>query len=300
MRVIYQAKIFIVLLFGLIFGIVLGRQSMKPAASKPSEPSAACAELENTQREMRQIGETEYQQYLALKDSPEKMQKANELLGKIMVLFLADIGTRLKAAEQTLKSPAPYVETPSAPAPTPIESAAKTPPQKPSPEAPTWKNAGTAIGAARREDEALEAMKKAEIDNLVQAIKSSTEPSQAQIASLNGVFSGEITFGEGREPWHMEFRLAAANRGEGVKGRHSLILSKGGKVFSNSSGRGDLDQYAAESAEEGSAIFIKAGGDLGYFQLYPVANLRAIVGIFYEKKGIDEFKPTGQVKLQRR
>ena len=45
-----------------------------------------------TQQSLRALSEADYQKYLVLKDSPEKLRKADELLGKIMQLVLADIG----------------------------------------------------------------------------------------------------------------------------------------------------------------------------------------------------------------
>lgn len=71
------------------------RLGMKPALV----PIPAQEELLPLQAGWAAITEAELQEYAELKDQKSKYEKADEILSKIMVLFLADLGLRMKNRE---------------------------------------------------------------------------------------------------------------------------------------------------------------------------------------------------------
>lgn len=87
----------------------------KKSAVAPPVPEGARAEF-------AQISEAELREYQQLKDEREKVGKANQILAKVMQIFIADLG--LRAADATCKIGATETATPKppeepAPAPNP-------------------------------------------------------------------------------------------------------------------------------------------------------------------------------------
>jgi hypothetical protein len=58
----------------------------------PVENSAQCENLSEAKNDLISISQNEYLEYTQIKDLKQKYEKADELLGKVMLLFLADIG----------------------------------------------------------------------------------------------------------------------------------------------------------------------------------------------------------------
>ena len=278
-----SARIFALCLAALLFGVALGYFSGNRESTLDS--------AEVTQRALRALSESDYQEYLRLKDSPEKLRKADELLGKIMQLVLADIG--LNAAKPRAASPA--LEAP---------AAASSPAAKVTLKPDTvgagrkWLEVEQKVVNGNSETEALEALKGVEIADMFQELRASQPLSSDQLRQINGRYVGEITFYDGAEPWHMEWLVQADQKNGGLSGKQDIKLSKNGKVFSHTNNDGTLKDFSA-AAGNSKAIFLKANGDSGYLQLWEANALQRLAGVYFSKETIDRFKAIGTVNLER-
>jgi len=65
--------------------------------------------LEDAKRKFEALAQVDYEDYLKLKTDAEKYKKADEILGKIMAVFIADLGIHFK--EKASVSPTPSIAT---------------------------------------------------------------------------------------------------------------------------------------------------------------------------------------------
>ena len=87
----------------LILGIFLGGTFF--AGSPIKKGSLATLKSEKVQpdndlhRKLKELHDIDIQEYLSLKEQKAQFIKANEILGKMMTIFLADLGLRVGSSE---------------------------------------------------------------------------------------------------------------------------------------------------------------------------------------------------------
>lgn len=249
---------------------------------------------------IKSISQNEYHDYLKLKDSAEKYKMADELLGKVMVLFLADLSLSLKNTPSVSAdvSLATHIESKEALKDLPKTTESKNSDVSLSLDQVSKKSIEEKLIATVSENEALKLLKDLEIKDLLPELKNNKILSQKQLNLINGKFAGVVTFDDKKEPWRIEWDVNAEIVNGKVKGKQLMTLSNSKKTFSTSRGDGELTDFSA-FAGDSSAILINSYGDDGYIQLYPFASTGKFFGNYYLKEKNYIFKKIGIVFLER-
>lgn len=251
----------------------------------------------------------DFEEYQSLKAEADKYKKAKEILGKIMTLFLVDIGLRTAKIEKANPSvptvaldskpclpPSPGQKTSHQAAVTTDNAVSKSQQMA---NARLRKRFEVSIVDAQRESEVSDSLSKLKIDDLFSELKSSRKLSEEEASLLNGRYVGEITFFNNKPlPWTIEWSLNLRKSGTNWSGPQLIILTDSkGKVFSRSRNSGILKDFSG--MQDSSAILINVYGDDGYLQVYPAPQFGKLYGNYYEKKGLDQFIQTGTAVLQK-
>ncbi len=267
--------------------------------SKASSVKIDQANVEEIQTKLKSISENEYQDYLKLKDSAEKYKKADELLGKVMVLFLADLSINLKSSTTSV---AAVVKPEVVPVENKVEASVQIEKNQPAENKPNTQSIAAAenkLIAAQTENEALKLLKSVEISDIGKDLHNTKPLSEKQLNLVNGKFIGVVTFDDkNKEPWRIEWELHAELVNGKVTGTQLITLSDSKKVFSRSRSNNLIQDFSA-FAGDSSAILINSYGDDGYIQLYPFANTGKIFGNYYLKSKDNSFKKIGIVFLDK-
>lgn len=291
--------------------------SQQETESEGSE-SPSLKELED---KIYTLYRTELQDYRKLKTMKEKYETANDILAKIMVIFLADLGLRVSQSEiqQTFSPLAEnsdyQANNKNCPPPT---TCAKCPtlkemakdegmqmvPQNYKVQGSTkekkWVKNEEELGKIKNEGDIQEFLKSVAIDNLFEELPNFKTADNNFTKSMEGVFEGSIEFDNPEEQAHQIY-LKFENivtEDTGVRGDYIIKLSKNGEPYSNSNGGGIIQSFKFSSASK-KVIFLELGGRTGYFQLY-LMNDGSFIGNFYRQQEVAEFNKIGTVKLYRK
>lgn len=285
----------------------------------PSTPDKATqVDVSELQEKIQNIHDVDMQEYLQLKDQKAQFLKANEILGKMMTIFLADLGLRVSSqdlkslkemplgsealASGTCEVPTKDSESAEEVVRSTKESFAPTENQSSAPQSkPTnnWKEKEKRIANVTTDTEIESFLKDVVIEDFFSAIKGSGSVRRRDLSNLNGVFEGVLTYDSNEQPAEVYMELGGVFRRGQVRGSSKIILSRNGKPFSNSNSNGDINGYKKANANS-PAIFVELGGKSGYFQLYFVRSNSVLVGNYYKQQGMDEFVKTGTVTLYKR
>lgn len=242
--------------------------------------------------------------------TPEERQaKTDEMLGKVIQLFLVDLGLKLellKADVQTSQAQ--------------VVSCAKCP----QPVATDHKTAeGIASGGPVDHSQAVANRKKFEIQIIDSAdpreitsllssvtsadvgeeFKSGETPSGHQMAKYAGKFSGQIIpLDRTQAVLYMVLDLKPDTSGKN-RNKYEIKIGKDPKKFNSiSAGEGSMEHFAT-NGDPSSPLFIQVRGDhkgSDYFQLYYIKHLEQFRGIFYATKEKNQpATPIGAVTLQK-
>lgn len=271
----------------------------------PSADDTYKLKYENLQKKIQQIHDVDFEEYVQLKEQKEKYLKADEILGKIFLVFLAEAGLKLSQKNiQQLRQQG--VVLPKEPEKALLE--AQEAPCKPTKGAAgalikedvDWLKNEKIFGADKlSEDEA----KSLEIKDLFSVLKKAQPMGMGVAQKINGAFDGTITFEGPPFVWVMQLELEVTGENSSgvVEGKYKSVLSEPNKEpFSSSNGDGTQDQFLV--TENSQAIFmkLKAKNKDNYIQVYITDGNRKLVGNFYEAVTLDQFKKTGTVSLTRR
>ncbi|MFV8257280.1 hypothetical protein ACNQKP_05730 [Bdellovibrio bacteriovorus] len=300
-----QILVVVVVVAVAVVSFSLGRSS-----APTSTASAVIAD--QIKSELISLTQKDFEEYQNLKTLEEKYKKADEILGKIVTVFLADLGVKLafKSTSPTMLDgtcniPAAQTQNPTAmtsnPAPAEANPTAPTPaPAKPVNE---WINHEKTLLEVRDETLALEELKKMEIKDLFSTLKSSSALSTKNSNGIQGFYAGEITFFDRKThktDWLItwDVRLRKPNKEDAYA---LVILAKkdNGEVISRSqTSSGPLQDYMTVPGSAGLIVNIRA--DKAYIQIYPLnGNTQIWVGNVYEQKNRGEYTMTGQVRLNK-
>jgi hypothetical protein len=301
-----KAPLILILSLALIsFGILIDRfifsrtDSLKAVNCGESEvrsQTSATDELKQLRARLGGVTEQEIHDYLATNSAEEKLRKADEILAKMIQVFIADVGYRISNAELnklgkplTVSSVEKPIDTQPTPLPEPIL------------EKPTitvkdsYHRPRLLVNQIKDDSQVKEFLQTISLNEFYQGLKSSKNLNEQQAHQLNGRYAGLINFTNGRPQLRAEMSFEGEARQGKLRGRSDILLTEvtTGKNISHSRGTGNLDK--SYSTYEGAYI-IDVGGD--YLELYYFSALDQLSGYFLEiQKG--DYKRTGNVQMQR-
>ena len=311
--------IFLGLIIGVSSGYLLFRTPQSAPTPAPIEAEEA-TEVQDTQvtnrltpevlKKLEDLSEKEIEDYLKLRDQRARYEKAENILTQLLQILLVDLGVRIKQGQiaqlQDPNSRLALVETPVSTQPLPVQTplASPTParalPAKMAAAPSEWKKQGAAAAEVNGDAELKDFLKKVEISDLHNELRQTTSLSQAQLDEINGTFTGEVFMDDPKErPLAVELRLNGRIRNGQLQGTHFLSLAKDGKIFSRSSGRGNINDFMAISGDP-NALIIATGGDNKYFQLYHFSKMGHLSGNYYQKASSGQYRKIGVVVLYPR
>ncbi len=268
---------------------------------KASSPDSK--ELQHLKQSLADLEQHELQEYRELKGQSEKLKKADELLEKIMSLFLLDLGQRFKKAETPPPYTPPKEREPEVAEPTPqqdqpILQSEKAPPTKPPPPA-VHASPPSALqqNAELERDGANEFLKKHRQGDFGSTLNDSFRPEKndALFLSLNGKYLGVVSLTNPSAVWSLNFELNGKPWADRYSGTASVILLNGSKRIAWRKEQNSISMLRRSSP--GSPWLILEISEYYYAELFFRDSNRSFVGNFYEKKGPDQFVHRGTVDL---
>jgi hypothetical protein len=257
---------------------------------------------ENLQKQIRKIHDVDFEEYLSLKEQKAKYEKADEILGKIFVLFLAEAG--LKLANQK--------EAPLKPQESTTKQAAAEIPEEPCKPAKAAGALGTKDDIAWVKHEKIvgpgklseDDTKNVVIQDLFSVLKNAKPIGLETGVKISGNYAGTIQFEGPPFLWMMNLELEVTGENDNgvIEGKSKLSLAEPNKEpFSSSGSDGNQDQFMApDNGSQAILLKVKAKNKDNYLQLYPTDNNRKLIGNYYESVSLDQFKKTGTVSLMKR
>lgn len=286
-------------------GIFAGRPQQVPPVQET--PPA----LRDTVRgKLQAICDSDLTDYYRLKTLEERYKMADEILGKVIKIFLADLGLHLSPKTLSSVRDALAQQTPERPAP---ESAAQAGNGKTTIKSPDAKPTSTSAAPDPTKEEALanirdeqdvnDLLSKLRIGDLYAALRSTTDVSSSNenFLAIAGKFSGtaNVTKAGANKLWTIDLTVSITKREEKLAGSMSLILSENGKAFSSKSGDGDVSSDFKEFGNGSQALLIHASPSR-YLQIYYLKSMDAIAGNFYEsEKDNTQFNFIGTTLMHR-
>jgi len=287
---------------------------LKPEGGPTPSEREALENYKNLREKLDQLGQVDIEEYLRLKDQKARYEKADEILGKVLMLMLYDLGLRKSESQlQALKKkPAPVsapADLPPAAAPDvsgPPAETVKAAPAEEKPPAVVKKNTERPAEIYSR-SQVDDFLRSAEIPNFFNELRGGAMLNESQLEILNGSYYGRAIFDDPKDPpWQVEMRVDVRIEAGKYTGTHDIRLSKNGKQFSRTRsggrrGRGTIsnESYLGIEGDE-NAILVNAYGSDGYFQLYHFPRLNEYHGLVYLKKSIGNFERKGVVHLTKR
>lgn len=295
----------------LIAVVTVGAISFSLGRASAPIPESSDSITAQVKSDLVSLTQKDFEEYQNLRTLEERYKKADEILGKIVVVFLADLGVKLafKSTDPTqldsaciLPPTTPPMATPSPPK---IQAAVLAE-EKTLPTAkaqPEWINQEKGLLEIRDEHLALEELKKMGIKDLYSTLREGTALSTKNSSGILGTYAGEITFFDRKKhktDWLItwDVRLRNPNKEDAYA---LVVLSRkdNGDVISRSqTSRGPLQDYMTVSGS--NALIVNIRTDKAYAQIYPLnGNTQIWVGNVYEQLKIGEYALVGQVRLVR-
>lgn len=292
---------FLFLIIGLVIGF-LGKERLSPKAqiNQVQNESTEIKKLEVITPEM-------IEDYYRLQSLEEKYQKADELLGKIIVTLLQDLGHKLnketiKMAENSARGDGlRNIQTGS------IESESNKKLEKSvvaeTMEIKKWQVFEQSLDQVQTITQANEFLEKVKIENFDNALKASTnfKNTQQNLESIIGKFEGsaDVTYSGKARIWQIEIDMDLRMNQGSLRGRSQIKLSENGRVFSNSTDRGE-PKNIREFSNESVALMIRASPSI-IFQVYYLKTSDNFIGNVYRLDGDEiNYKYVGTLKLNRK
>ncbi len=298
----------IILAIGLLAGLAIGYKAFHVDSSKISSEAREQGELSAKTRHEQELSEfkshfqnissEEIREYLRTQNAEEKLRKADELLAKMMQIFVAQVGLKLSQEELNQFGKIPTKTDPVAP----VDN---QPPAKPEPvQVVKNQDADDRLleqrlkSRARNVNSAAEADRFAKMlgDNYAERVQDSQILSRDQIRNLNGIFEGEIKFDKDKATQRVSLEFnGRLEKSQYIEGTLSLkIFDENNKMINQTTGSGNVSKSLSGNANE---IFVEAGRY--YLQLTYFPAMDSWGGTYLEnEKG--RFNRLGSVILRRR
>lgn len=217
--------------------------------------------------------------YLKLKSEKEKYEKAEELYGKMMLMFLASIGMKEKSAmEQIVKERENYVKN--------LEERLLETNKLIAVKEATIANFELEKNKKSQEVEEVEKVKDSVVSNVMERFQKSSymgSDSRMLLRDLFGEFSGNI-FLNGKT-YLMQVKSSLRKDGaKGLFGETNVILyNEEGKEVSNSTGKGDNRAFRSVQNRKNLVIVEISPGE--FAELKYVVDSDYFTGQIYDKSG---------------
>lgn len=299
---------------GMLIGFFAGQPtstlSENPLCPPSEEQVGACSEkLDDLRGKFQALTENDIQEYIRLKDMKAKYEKADEIFGKMLNIFLLDLGLRISSDRlNELKAAAEHAQA-SAPSRKRQPEAGETLDERAlaqraaSPAAPTIKIVSDReLARVSSEDEAKKLLENAALADPVDSWRNASPTSKKHFQMINGSYTGELTFFEDdSKPFDVTIDLINVTlEGGELKGQMSMLLEKrAGDSRSHSTTGPNSKIRNFKSGADGSILIETMGGN-GMIQLYYFPQLQQFQGNYYGKKGLEPLKREGLVVLTKR
>jgi hypothetical protein len=276
-----------ILLVGIAVGYSLrGTPESSPQAPPPvhaDQESADGRRLRDIQEKLARFSTQDLEDYVRLKNLEEKYKKADELVGKMILILLADVGIRVSMEQERFAKNPPKAEPARRPVPSPVAKPA---------ERPAWSLAETRLRQAWGANP--EYLRTVRIPNFGDEL-SSLHSMQTFDPAMNGCYDGDARLESGRH-WQVHMALNVRARDGAIVGQSLVELSEDGNVFSRSAHDGNQQSFL--SAPGSSGIFLEVS-DTIYLQLYPLGSGEVLAGNIYTKDRPSKFTFKGTTILGR-
>ncbi len=282
---------------GLFWGQRKSSHSAPPAEAPVCEAAPSdCAELEKFKSSLTGISPEEIRQYLKTQDADQKLRKADEILGKIMQLLVAQVGFRLQ--KEDLQEFGKIAEKPvdTQPPPAPPSTLPSRPNDNPANARIARRPIMTVqMSNTRSEDQAIRLVA-ALGSNYSERIQQANVLTSEQIQELNGSYDGTVILDKNQQVQRGSLTVNIRLRRQQITGRWSLeMVNESTKQTSRSSGSGDLTSRFSGNENE---IFIETMQKT-QFQLVYFPGLDQWIGNYLEgNKG--DYRKIGVAIFKRR
>ena len=290
--------IFIALVAGVLGFFARGLQS--PTQAIPPNLD----QKNNLKEKFELISKVDFEEFLSLREQKERYEKADEILGKILLIMIHELG--IKNGESQLKLLKGHSQKQLS------ESLEKTTGPKNNvqtkatestiiaPNSSSWKNELSQISSIQSEKAARDLLKKLEVKDLSNELQKGSHLDKARIDLLTGKFTGQAVFNDPkRKAWQIEMEFKGKIENGNYEGQHEIILLESGKQISRNSGRPTGGTYVGVEGDP-NGIFILVRDGSVFFQIYYFQKLEKFYGLIYERNNSGIFEKVGIVRLTRR
>jgi hypothetical protein len=300
-------RILVGALLAFALGVAVGAAYFWKPAAAPEQTLAP-----ELQAKFQQLTEKDLEEYYQLKTEKEKFAKADEILGKIMTIFLADLGLHASPAAIDAShrrfTPAPD-EIPAAPDVRANNRVMAPPPPAPPPQGAEnkgpgsheWRQLESHLANAREDSEADPLLKKLQLTDPSAVISSSSRlTNPTLIRQLNGTFAGNaaVKYNGQDHQWQVTLELQGSLAKGQLTGTSRFVLTENGHNFSTSNGKGSQSAYH-EIPDDPSTILLQAAPNV-LMQLYFINDLNQLGGNVYRRDAEDRpYAAVGNVFLNK-
>lgn len=274
----------VVIVISFILGLVVGKFYFS------DEPVKAPVKEVPSISKIQEKPQIDFEEYLTLKSEREKYLKAEELYGKMMIMFLASIGLREQGiVKQIQKEREEYVAG--------LEKKIKDNEillkEKQSELSNFEKRFEEVRAASDKNDKKEENNKKTRESEILERLQKSTymtSNDRLLMKSLFGEFSGQITM-KGKNYFMIVKSTFRKNADKQIDGEANILLYEGDKEVSNSTSRGDNRAFRSVDSSSNSFI-VEISPDI-FAELEYVNNGDYLKGLIYDKLGKQIGKTSG-------
>ena len=303
MKNISAKTVFVVgVLCGLCFALGYGMQLLKPefAVVKTEGVSVIQTEaMDQARKKFESLAQVEYQDYLNLKSAEEKYKKADEILGKVFQIFLADLGIHVVRRTETVAaaSQTPGLSSEQAPGSTITALPVGAPDVTGKAAAHPYIGGSLTVTLSGLNDEAQTTafLKANEIEDFTQIIFDS-KPMPKPPKTLVGCYEGDIEFNDGKT-WQMKMSHAFEDSGAASSGTYFITMFAQGQKDSRTRGNGVMKDVRGIPSSPDSLLIQASPTD--NFQLFYLPQSESFIGNIYQKQKDEKFVPKGKVTLHR-
>ncbi len=272
---------------------------------------------DDVHEKLQHLVDNDMSEYYRLKGLEDRYKKADDILAKIMSIFLADLGIRMSAenlslAKQTISSPPVEESTPRADdnagarsksgarnKSALVKNPSDTVSEKPGVNLANEKR----LGEIRDDHEVNDFLAKSRLDDVYSSLRDTTglSGSNDDLASINGKFLGmaPVQIDGANKLWEASVKLSVSKTVPNVEGAYQILLSENGKEFSNKTGSGGVGGDFKEFTNGSRALMLQASPQI-YIQAFYVKQMDALIGNIYRAPGDNsKFSWAGTVQMNR-
>lgn len=308
-------------LLGITFGYGYSLFS-PPAKQQAAESEEQLHRYERAKDKLAAFSERDLQDYLRLQNLEAKYKKADELLGKMILILVADLGIKMSdeqvqfAKRSVVAAQSGGTKADNLADHQPIQHTALTgsgqlggslvTPMAAAPVPPQlsplqWQKAETKLSGLRDAQDMEAFLKETRISNFGQHL------SQSQLLrkpepKITGCFEGEAPLQDGSgKVWHIktetEFTDDHSTGPQKLNGKSTIEIYEGGKPINRSGNNGTLKNF--KQFPGSSAALLIQISDILFMQAYPLTDRDMLIGNLYRLSDAEEFTFIASVQLHR-